>query len=506
MPSEHLRIAMQKEIPGLRVSTTAADRVSYSRDTWPLFQIRLQQRRAGHLPEVVVWPRDAEETAAVYRFASRRLIPVTPVGAGSGVCGGAIPEENGIVLDLKGMTGPVDMDLEAGVAEAGAGWLGSNLEDELNRAGCSAGHFPSSIMCSTLGGWLAARGAGQLSTRYGKFEDRVRAVEWVFPDGTVEWISADTPWGEGALELLMGSEGTMGVATRVRFRVDPLPEVRLFRSYSFSSVADGLDGIRRVLQEGIRPAAVRLYDPLDTLLAKSLKTDSPDEAQATEERPAGGFGSWRKLLMQQAERVALMKPAIVQRFGERLARDSIMILMFEGPKEAAAWQARRSDEILSGIGRSEGEAPARAWLAHRYDVSFKQSAVYSGGGFADTMEVAFPWSRLLDGYDAVRHALAGELLVLAHFSHVYEQGGSIYFTFSANARSPQRNERLYREAWRQGLDAVVRAGGTITHHHGVGILKAQWMQDELQAGHAWLRGVKSALDPDRIANPGKLGL
>lgn len=503
MPHRQLLNALEREVPGLRVSGAMLDRLSYSRDCWPLLQIRLQARRHGALPGVVVWPRSNEEVASVYRFAAARRVPVTPVGSGSGVCGGAVPEEQGIVLDLKMLMDPLDIRASDGIAEGGVGWVGQNLEDELNRAGVTAGHFPSSIMCSTLGGWMVARGAGQLSTRYGKFEDRVRAFDWVFPDGSSERIRLDGGPGEGMAELLMGSEGTLGAATRIAFRVDPLPEVRLFRSWTFPTVEEAIIALRQVMQAGLHPAVVRLYDPLDTLLARNLSADGGSEKAAgqTLMKRVG------KALMHQAERLALVQPGLVQSVGERLVDHSLLILMHQGPAQATAWQAKATDDILAAAGGvSAGEKPGRAWFAHRYDVSFKQARLYASGGFVDTMEVAFPWRNLARGYHAVREALRGEALVLAHFSHVYPEGGSIYFTFTSTRGEARANEAHYAELWRRGLDAVLRSGGTISHHHGVGLLKARWMADEWGAAYDWLHDIKTALDPERIANPGKLGI
>lgn len=509
MPQYQLKTALEHEIPELKLSGSDVDLLAYARDTWPMYQIRLQQGTVGSLPGLVVWPDSTAQVAAVYRFAAARRIPVTPIGASSGVVGGGIPEEGGIVMDLKRLDRELEVQADDGIAIAGVGWNGMNLENELNRYGVTAGHFPSSLMCSSLGGWFAARSAGQLSTRYGKWEDRVRGVEWVYPDGTCEWLDAEG-WGEGAIELLLGSEGTLGVATRVKFRVDPLAEARLFRSYEFGDVASGIEAMRRLLQNDVYPAVVRLYDPFDTLLHSNLKSAAGHGDAASGGRVDPELAQWLKRagkwVLRRAERYALTEPGLVQRMGERLARSALLILMFEGPAESAAWQATTADELLAGLGKPLGEGPGRAWYRHRYNVSFKQAALFSSGGFVDTMEVAFPWSRLWAGYEAVRQALIGDVLLLAHFSHVYDTGGGIYFTFTGFRRDPKDSERAYREVWRRGLDAVVRAGGTITHHHGVGLLKARWMADELKDGYAWLRNLKAAADPERIANPGKLGL
>ncbi len=507
-PESGIAAALTAADPSLRISTAIEDRLAFSRDCWPLYQLRLQQHSLGVRPALIVWPESAVQVASVYKFAAEHNIPVTPYGGGSGVCGGALPDEGAIVMDLKRLDRLFELSPEDGVATVGSGWIGQNLEHELNAHGFTCGHFPSSIMCSTVGGWLAARGAGQLSTRYGKFEDRMRGVEWVYPDGTIEW-AGDTAFGRGTCELFAGSEGILGTATAVRMRIDPLPEARLFRSWEFETMDKAVAAMRVLMQSGLHPAAVRLYDPLDTLLHSNLKKGGESAAIAADSSGGNGPGILKQTgrwLYKRAERFALQEPGVAQMVGETVARTSLLILMFEGPQQSAAWQATRSDELLSSFGRPLGEGPGRNWFEHRYDVSWKQAGLLSAGGFVDTMEVAFPWSRLLEGYNAVREAMKGEAILLAHFSHVYETGACIYFSFSNIRRDPEANERQYRDVWRRGQEAVVRSGGTITHHHGVGLLKARWMADELQGAHGYLRNLKDTMDPERIANPGKLGL
>lgn len=494
-------------VPGLAASTEPATLRAYSRDCWPIYQIRYWQRPVESIPGIIVRPRQTGEVQAVYRFAAARGIPVAPVGLGSGVCGGAVPETDGIVLDLRLLDHMLELDRESNLAKASVGWNGQILEDRLNALGFTAGHFPSSIMMSSLGGWMAARGAGQLSTRYGKFEDRLRGVRWVYPDGSEEWLDSNG-FREGVLELLAGSEGTLGTATEVEFRVDPLAESRTFGAYDFSSVESALTSMQRLMHAGLRPAVVRLYDPIDSLLHAGFRRGIAGAKQAA---ASGGVTVARRdnLLRQtlrQALRLVLDRPAAAQSLLERLSRKCLLIVMFEGPAASVSWQTIEADKILRQGGTPLGEGPARAWYAKRYSITGKQSDILKMGGFFDTMEVAFPWSRLAEGYRAVRAALQGQVLLMAHFSHVYADGGCIYFTFTGYKPEPLANERHYLEVWRLALNAVVGAGGTITHHHGVGLLKARWMADEWQGGHGFLRLLKNAIDPHHIANPGKLGL
>lgn len=495
-----LAIALQKEIPGLRVSTSWADLLSYSRDMSPGEQIRIHAGAYPPLAGVVVFPRSVEEVCELYRFANRRKIPVVPVGGLSGVCGGAVPEEGAIQMDLKGLDDLFVVHPHDRLLDAGAGWIGANLERALNREGYTLGHFPSSIMASTVGGWFATRSAGQASTFYGKFEDMVRGVEWVFPDGNRYWFDRDGP-GAGMIELLMGSEGTLGVATRVRLVIHPLPEQKGYRAFLFSGVGKALEMIRKLLQEGVTPAVVRLYDPLDTFLAQRLVKGERERGVRPQVR-----GKFQEFLRGRLERFLMAEPWLSQPLLEQVQRRVLLLLLFEGPKEQVEWEITQCDAILYGQGIALGEGPARAWEKHRYSVSYGQIPIFRQGGFVDTMEVAFPWSTLEEGYHAVREVLRGEVLLLAHFSHFYPHGGSIYFTFVGYQRKREDLENLYREVWRRGLDTVLRLGGTISHHHGVGILKARWLRNEYGEAYPFLRRLKQALDPQRIANPGKLGI
>ncbi|RMF13667.1 MAG: FAD-binding oxidoreductase [Candidatus Dadabacteria bacterium] len=497
---------LDREAPEIRKSSDLRARRAWSRDCWPLYQIRYWERPIEHLPAVVAWPDSTEAVAKLYRIASEHGVSVTPICSGSGVVGGGVPESGGLVVDLKFLDRKLEIHGEDGVAIAEAGMNGQVLEDRLNASGYTCGHFPSSIMMSSPGGWLAARGAGQLSTRYGTFPDRVRGCRWVWPDGTIEDLTCDGA-NDGLLELLTGSEGTMGAATEVRFRIDPLPEARLFSAWSFRTVAEAVNAMRRLLQAGVRPAAVRLYDPLDALLHRSLRKGPVPEA----EQVSGGITAQQHelpggKLLRRVIRMGLQSPGPAQALAERLSPTSMLVLMFEGPGESVRWQYNTANQLLEGSGLSLGDAPARAWYQKRYSITGKQAALVQAGAFFDTMEVAFSWADLVRGYEAVRAALRGQVLLMAHISHVYPDGGCIYFTFTGYRPDRFENERHYREVWRLALDAVASVGGTVTHHHGVGVLKARWLPGEWQGGYTWLKLAKHAIDPQQIANPGKLGL
>jgi len=506
------------------LSTTRPDRIAYSADFWPKAQIWKQGGDVERYPpDCVVWPRDEGEVASVLRFCHDHLIPVVPYGGGSGVCGGTIPLHGGVVVDVKRLAAVTDIDHASAVVTAEAGINGQHLEDRLNAAGFTLGHFPSSIMCSTLGGWLAARSAGQFSSRYGKIEDMVLSLRVVFPDGTVLDTGDRGPGGPDWTQLVCGSEGTLGIITGAQLKVNPLPEAKRLRAFRFRHLEDGLRGARAVMQAGLRPMVLRLYDPFDSLIALGKDKGHDDNARhgvldSVRGLFSGGGASperegplRRRLgpLTHAAKRAALVgalsAPAIVNRLAAAAPSPCLMIVGFEGTADAVHADAWSAGELLAEAGGVDaGAGPGEHWLAHRYDVSFKQSKIYDMGGFVDTMEVAATWDRLEGMYQAVRKALTPYVFVMAHFSHAYREGCSIYFTFAGYRRDAARSEQLYDRVWRVATDAVVGAGGTVSHHHGVGMSKMSAMTQE--HGHmlrVW-RALKDVVDPHGVMNPGKL--
>lgn len=531
--------ALSAVVGDLRVSTRFGDRATYARDMWPrlLLAVRAGQS-AEHPPDVVVWPETAQEISEIIGVARRLRIPVIPYGAGSGVCGGAVPIRGGISLDVKRLDRILDIDAQRLTVTAECGLNGERLERALAQRGLTLGHFPSSIYCSTLGGWLAARSAGQMSTKYGKIEDMALSVTAV--TGRGEEITTGRHGrahvGPDWTQLLIGSEGTLAVLTQATLRVRPAPEERLLRGFEFPNPAAGLEGIRRVLQRGLRPAVVRLYDEFDSWMALrggDHKTDVrapigpsagalPSLAGAPAELADDGLaGRLRSLLPGHGKRrgltrdilaTALERPrmlnALVELGAQRLGRRGcLLIIGVEGDRLRAEVEAKLVfAELERAGGKDLGEEPGKRWLRKRYAVSYKMSKMFEAGAFVDTMEVAATWERLLDLYDGVRTAIGRHAFVMAHFSHAYSEGCSIYFTFAGHAPTRQAAERKYDALWRDGLTAAARAGGTISHHHGVGLMKGPFMAEEHRDSMALYEALKQTFDPDGILNPGKMGL
>ncbi|HSN99591.1 MAG TPA: FAD-binding protein [Candidatus Nanopelagicales bacterium] len=515
-----LEAAIASALPGIPRSASPVDRIAYARDLWPRHHLAVREGRvAERRPGVVVWPGSVEEVAGVVRFCVGEGLPLVPFGAGSGVCGGVLPDERTVVLDLKRLRRRRALDRAEPSVEIEAGATGIRFEEELNAEGFTLGHFPSSILCSTVGGWVAARGAGQCSGLYGKIEDMVAAIEVVVGRGEIVRLSRRTG-GPDLTPLLIGSEGVLGVITAAKLRLHPAPPARALAAFSFPGLEAGWTAMQAMFQEGLRPAVSRLYDPFDSFIARMgarrrrgaeaevSPGEEPDiaELHALAKEPARGArpGAGARVL-----RALLRSPGavnqIVEALGSRVLRGSTLILVFEGPAREGADDLARAAAIAARHGAKPlGEEPARHWLAHRYSVSYRQAPVFMAGAFSDTFEVAAPWSRLGGLHRAVREALGRHVFVMAHLSHAYPDGCSIYFTFAGSAPTAAEAESRYDAAWRDALDAAIAAGGTISHHHGVGRSKAPRLGAELGLGVDVIRALRGALDPAGVMNPGNL--
>jgi alkyldihydroxyacetonephosphate synthase len=452
----------------LRRATTVIDDeqavAEASRDWWPL---ALHWSLVGEVPQragVVARPASTTEVVAVVRTCAAHHLPLTVAGGRSGVTGASVPVFGGVVLDTTALAGIAAVDTTSGVVEVLAGTFGPDLERELQDIhGSSVGHFPQSFDIATVGGWVACRGAGQYSTRYGKVEDLTVGLEVVLADGAVLRTGGApaAAVGPDLTQLFLGSEGTLGVVTRVWLRAHPIAPAERRAAYWFDSFAAGIEACRAVLHRGATPAVLRLYDGVEAA------------------RGHGGDGTRCVLLVLDE--------------GDPLIVDATMAVVADACATAGA---------------APGEAAlVDGWMAHRNDTSALQGLTRKGF-VVDTMEIAARWAHLPGLFDSVRAALAAvphALVASCHLSHSYPDGACLYFTFAA-APPPDAVESTYVALWDAGQRAVLAGGGNLSHHHGVGINRARFMPEAVGAGLDVLGAIKTALDPSGILNPGKLGL
>jgi len=533
------------------VDTSEAAGFSYGRDLWPALTLEVRDRRAPRArPDAVLRPRSEAEVLNAVRVATRHQVAIIPFGSGSGVCGGAAPTEGGIVIDLKALNELSEPDAAALQVTCGPGIITQDLEQRLNDRGYTLGHFPSSIFCASIGGCVAARGAGQLSSRYGKIEDMVTGLRVVTPSfGVLSTGSLDAS-GEGPdwTPMFVGSEGTLGLITAIRLRIRPLPAAIALRGVRFPNLETGIQCFRTILQSGLRPSVMRLYDPLDTWMAMQKANDpggiepkpgggSPMDGHSASRKPTASdlehpeqVSSWLNALgplttLRQArgarglrERIGkllrpenlpihrlLGNPGRINRAIGLLPQKCLGILGCEGEPALADEHLQAALEIALNMGAEDlGPGPGERWFRARHHVSFKLPKLLAQGSFADTMEVAAPWTQVPALYEAVRKAVSPHVLVMAHLSHAYHEGCSIYFTMVGHGSNPAEAQNIYRRAWDAALEATVANGATITHHHGVGILKKEFMNREHRAARQLYEATRMAVDPHRHLNFGKL--
>lgn len=474
------------------VSTKELDRLAYARDLLPLATVWAQQGRVPRPPDAVVWPSTDDDVAKVIRLARELRFAVIPFGAGSGVCGGTIATTGGVAIDLKRFDSIGPVDPQRRCVDVGAGVMGETLQRRLEARGWTLGHFPASIAMSTVGGWLATRSAGQLSARYGKIEDMVLSVSGVLGTGE-RFETPERPFtGPDFAQLVMGSEGTLCTFTSARLRVHPRPEARVFRGFDFSSVERGLDAVRRLFREGLRPAAVHLSDPFASTF----------EAQ----QPGSAASSFLPSLVAALATRALAWPRLLNPLG-RVVTKCRLAVMFEGDLKHAEAEDRAAAAACLSMGAVDlGEGAGRHWFRSRNDSNFRQARVTETGASFDTMEVSAPWERVLDVYQRVRAAAGAFAVVLCHFSHASADGCALDFTFIGAPGAVDAAEERSEQLWRAALGAATSAGANVSHHHGIGLQKARAYQDALGDGRHALATLKRLFDPDGIMNPGKLGL
>jgi alkyldihydroxyacetonephosphate synthase len=421
-----------------------------------------------HPPDVVARPRTEDDVASVLEWAANNGAKVIPYGGGTSVVGGieARFDEPAVSLDLGRLDALHEVDPVSRSARIGAGAAGPRVDEQLGANGMTMRFYPQSFEHSTLGGWIATRAGGHFATLWTHIDDLVESVRAITPTGT--WQSRRLP-GSGAGvspdRMLLGSEGILGVITEAWVRVQPRPVHRLSASVRFARFADGAEAVRAIVQARLHPSNCRLIDP--------------QEAKFT----GAGDGS-----------VALL------------------VLGFEGvdedaaPIEAAMARAR---QLCEAAGGEVGEAKASGdWKDTFLRAPHLRDALLQLGVVAETFETAITWERFAAFHESVtaaaREALGGPGLVTCRFTHAYQDGPAPYFTVIFPARRGEEVEQWWAVK-RAASDAIIAAGGTITHHHAVGRDHRPWYdQQRPDPFAAALRGAKSAVDPQNVLNPGVL--
>ncbi len=443
--------------------------------------IDLLELRGGGVvaaPDLVVSPASHDEVAAVLSVCSARRVAVIPFGGGTSVVGGLRADATGfagtVALDMRRLDALVALDEESRLAVLEPGLRGPEAEALLGAHGYTLGHFPQSWEYATLGGFAAARSSGQSSAGYGRFDERVLALRLATPAGTLELGRAPkSAAGPDLRQLVLGSEGTLGVITLLTLAVDPAPEHLVYEGWRLPSFAEGTAVVRALAQDGPRPTVLRLSDEAETAMGLAR----PDALGGG--ASGGGLGC-------------------------------LAIVGWEGAYEEVERRRRATAERLLAAGGEAVPGAGDGWAAGRYRGPYLRDALLDAGALVETLETVTFWAALPELYAAVAGALRETLTglgtppaVLCHISHVYPTGASLYFTIAC-AQLPDPIAQ-WSAAKAAAGEAILAAGGSITHHHGVGADHRDLYPREVgPLGIEVLRAVKRTLDPAGILNPGIL--
>jgi alkyldihydroxyacetonephosphate synthase len=489
-PTE-LAVPKGRSLPDLPLETSAAplDRLAHSRGQGLTDLLRLRSGTVPAIPDGVARPSDSQEVVAILEGCAAAGVRVIPWGGGTSVTGGVnvIPgNQTVITLDLERLSGLEGLDPKSGLATFGAGTSGPALEEALGPHGLTLGHFPQSWELSTLGGWIATRASGQESLGYGGIDDLVAGLDLVAPAGRLELppLPASAA-GPDLRQLVLGSEGRLGVVTSATVRVRPQPERLEVEAVILPSWEVGIEAARRLTQERVPLSLLRLSDEAETEVAMTV----------------GLAGHpWMASLVRRWLELRGVKGG-----------GCLMLLGSAGSAGRVRTTFSRGRALLRTLGAvSLGSRPGRQWLADRFRHPYLRDGLLDRGIATDTLETAAPWTALPAVYRATRRALESALAgydestaVLCHLSHPYQDGASLYFTvfFRCPADVDLAIER-WASLKRTATSAIVAAGATLSHHHGVGSWHAPWLADEIGSdGVRLLESVTDAFDPQGILNP-----
>lgn len=451
----------------MEVLTEDAELAPYAVDSWPVTLQWTDDEIDEHIPAAVARVHSASDLPDLMRWANKERIFLVPVAGRSGVTGASIPSSRGMLaVDLTPLNRILNFDNVSGYVTVESGVLGGDLESYLNQRGFTLGHYPQSLPVSTVGGWIGTLSSGTYSAKYGGIERLLKGCDVVLPDGSEIILKAQPraaagPWLPA---LMLGAEGTMGIVTRATLQSRRMPEATAFQAYAVPDIRTGLDLAKTMFDRHCEPALLRLYDATEAShLYASVDLDRCDP---------------------------------------------LLLVGHEGVSNIVD----TTQEVVSCIAASYDAADlgpeiGKAWFRGRYKAEWLERGNAGDNMLADSIEIAGTWNVLETIYDEAMMAIRPFCReAMAHWSHFYPDGCGMYVIYALENSDRDQLIADYERVWDSVLTASARHGGTLSHHHGIGLVRAERLRVELGAGYDLLEKVKNAIDPNRIMNPGKLGL
>lgn len=470
------------------VETRLRNSLGHSLPDW----LKMRSGQIGRVSDGVAFPESAEHVRELLQYAKRCGAAVIPVGGATSVVGHLAVSEDAVGkpvlnINLARLNGLINLDREAQLATFGAGVLGPNLEAQLRAHGYTLGHFPQSFEYSTLGGWVVTRSSGQQSLRYGRIEQLFAGGSVETPVGTLNVATFPaSAAGTDLREMVLGSEGRIGVLTEATVRITPLPEREEFHTIFFPNWALAQEAVRAIVQAKLPLSMLRLSNAVETLTTLKMAGHKP---------LIGALESYLSLRGCKDQKCLLM-------IGASGNVDTVAHAL-----KSAKRIARRHQGVAIG------QAMGKKWKENRFRNVYLRNALWAKGYAIDTVETACDWGSVTPMVAALEaaatHALAqdGERVhTYTHLSHLYAQGASVYTTFVYRLSGDYATDLARWRAMKAAVcEAIVATGGTISHQHGVGMDHAPYLAAEKgTAGIAAMRSLFQHFDPDGTMNPGKL--
>ena len=451
------------------VQTDDSDKLGHSIDYYWVPELWHDRGKTPTPPDFIVHPGSTKEVSEIMKIANTHGIPVTPWGGGAGSQGGALPIYGGIIMDMKRMNKVLEVDTVSLTATAEVGIIAQHLEWEIEKSGFSTMHLPASIACSTLGGFIAHRGTGVLSTKYGKMEDIIMSLEVVTPTGEII-NTLPVPRhasGPDLTQMFLGSEGTLGVVTKATLKIHPIPESRKFHAFLFKTMHDAMMAGAKIMTSRLRPCVIRLYDEPETahLIKKVLNIDK---------------------------------------------QGAYLVFGFDGPAKMVELEMEEAANICMQYHPEDlGYEMGQSWWDNRYKFFYPPYMFQLPQAFG-TLDTVATFSKIENVYWAMKNVVNEkfpEARFIGHFSHWYEWGCMLYARFIIDnpPEDPREAIALYNNIWDTAIRAAIKEGGVINEHHGVGLKLGRIMKDLYGPAFKVLEDVKTVLDPNNIMNPGKMG-
>src|SRR3954447_5812092 len=493
---DDLMAHLERAVGAEHVSTDDRERVTHGRGKSLTDLVRQRRGDFGRLPDAVVRPADEDEVAAVVEAALDEDAVLIPFGGGSSISG-SLEAEAGqtrpvISIDMGRMNRVLSIDATSQLAHVQAGVFGPDLERQLNAQGWTCGHFPDSFTYSTLGGWIATRSSGMQSDRYGDIADLTRGLRVVTASGTlVVRPVPSTSTGPSVREMLLGSEGRLGVITEATIHVRRVPSERKILRYLFPTWAAGLTAMRDIAASEAAPSVTRVSDAAETAFSFALR-DAPTPLDRVKSKVLQAF---------------------LRRRDWNLEAMCLALIGYEGSPDHVATQRKLSERIIKRQGGlCIGRSPGKLYDQKKFDTPYIRDFLLDRGAPADVSETSASWSELQTVYDNVMAAGRGAFRplgvpgdLMCHLSPSYHSGACLYFTFALNPPDDRDGLEDYGVAKRAIQQAFVDSGATLSHHHAVGTEHAQWLEEDISApGVAMLRALFEGTDLGANLNPGKI--